>query len=407
MPEIRIPPLDRAVRWSRDGDSYFGEVELADEHGEVARLTGRVSRSRALALMDHLRAQLARQAPAGVNVGAWANVNGPSQADLHAYILGEELRRDLAEQVQRRGWLAKPPWFGPWDVDVVTRAYRLIVAAQAGDPFATRQLGSIRAAALDGSPPAREALAKFQAVGRIIARGMTLQAMLAAMGASEDDLGVVEAGVMRGGGGRAPTGMTRARVVRPSRAATMARPMTQAVPVRQMPLARITPLRVAVPAPAPFVMPTLTPGAAPLAQPYPYGYQPQAPMYGGGGGGGGDSGGGGGGGDDLDGRDDEDPFPDDLDAEGDGTSDGGELGFDPNEPLPPPPPPKGSGARDGDGDDEFPEPPADDGSGHPHPAAAPDNGGQDPGGPVVDAGPGGDDDDDVYPGEGDPMGSAG
>ena len=425
MPEILIPPLDRAVRWSRDGGWYTGEVELSDEHGEIARLTGRVSRTRALALMDNLRAQLARQAPAGVNVGAWSDAHGPSQRDLHEYVLGEELRRSLTQQVNRRGWLARPPWFDPWDVDTVTRAYRLIVAAQAGDEFATRQLGSIREAALNGSPPAREALAKFQADGRVIARGMSLAAMLAAMGASEDDLGVVEAGVMRGGGGGRPS-RTPARVVRPSRAAVMRRPTVSAAPVYQAPLARITPLRVPVAA-APFVMPPITPGVsntAPLAQPYPYGYG--APPYSGGGGGGGDSGGGGGsgsgGGDDDDLDDDTGPdeeFPDDLDAEtgSDGSSGSiGELGFDPNEEMPPPPPPKGSRggsgrgnrrSRDEDDDDEFPEPPADDGSGHANPAAAPDNGGQDPGGPPVDAGPGDDDDDERYPGEGDPMGSAG
>ena len=70
MPELVFPPLTRTVHWTADGDWYVGAVEIADEHGVVATLTGRVHRPAVVALAHKLRAQLAAQAPAGVAVGA-------------------------------------------------------------------------------------------------------------------------------------------------------------------------------------------------------------------------------------------------------------------------------------------------------------------------------------------------
>ncbi|MFH1807675.1 MAG: hypothetical protein ABIJ09_02940, partial [Pseudomonadota bacterium] len=184
MPELTFPATDRTVRWSIDGDWYLGEVEVSNDRGAIAKLTGRVYKPTVIEICRQLREQLASQAPAGVDVGRWVDLYGAPQQDLHRYVMETELEKALVDQVRRRGWVVEPPWFSDWDADVVTRAYRLIQSAQAQDPLATVQLDKIRTCALEGNPQCIEALAKFSAVGRMITRGMSLDAVFAALGVS-------------------------------------------------------------------------------------------------------------------------------------------------------------------------------------------------------------------------------
>ncbi len=153
MPEIMIPAAERKIRWSADGDLRYGEIEVSNERGVVAKLTGVISHSAVVEICRGLREQLASQAPAGVNVGAWVDQWGGPQQDLQRYVMETELEKSIANQVARRGWVVEPPWFGDWNADVVARAYRLIQGAQAGDSYATEQLDRIRSGAMKDNQP--------------------------------------------------------------------------------------------------------------------------------------------------------------------------------------------------------------------------------------------------------------
>ena len=411
MPEITFPAAERKIRWSKDGDWLIGEVEVSNDRGVVATLTGRLSESAIVEISRNLREQLARQAPAGVDVGAWVDLHGGAQQDLHRYVLERELEKSIANQVRRRGWVVEPPWFGDWNADVVARAYRLIQAAYAGDPMATTQLDTIRSGAMKDNPQCVEALGKFSAVGRMIAKGMSLDAVFAALGVS-----AAEVGVIRRGGRSAPARVVARPIGRMSARGSTSSPTARASAPQP---ARVVPRPLAV-ARAPMVARPIS-----VAQPYPYPQQPQYPYGYQPGGSGGDSGGGGGGGDN---------FP--VDDLGD-MGDQGEFNDldDMSDPIPPPEGDDGwdeeearAGAKASDPDDDLErESPPDDGSGERPFAAAPGGGGgAEAGGAEPDGTPesgaevntktdgsdGGmgvemvpDLGEDVYPDEGAPMGS--
>ena len=412
MGEIRIPEHAHAVRWAREGDWYVGELTADTEQGNVFKITARVSRPLVIEAAARLREQLRAQAPADVNVGAWADLRGAAQGDLHRYVLEEMFMGQVNDQVARRGWVDRPPWFGPWTADTVVRAYQLILAAQDRDPLAVVQLDRIRAGALDGNPTCVEALAKFDAVGRLIARGMSLEAVRATLGAG------AELGALPGRRPAPPKPVRRvptysrptAPYSRPtaSTAFTM-RPTASSpsgAPARPMLMA--SPLAAAALRPSAFLQPSAYPATPyPTGYPmgYPSGYPSGSPPMGGGGGGG-DSGGGGGGGGGGDGLDD-DAAPDDLaddggavDLDGGGDEFAAQLAAQ-------------AGAGRAEEEDEFPPFLPDDGSANMPPAPAPGENGEEVSQPTG-AGIGGDDGggvtmvpdlggDDVYPDEGTPT----
>lgn len=362
MPELKLPAANRSIRWSADGDLRYGEIEVSNERGVVAKLTGVVSHSAVVDICHQLREQLARQAPAGVDVGAWVDLHGPAQGDLRQYVMETELEKSIANQVARRGWVVEPPWFGPWDADVVARAYRLILGAQKGDEYATTQLDRIRTGAMKDHPQCVEALAKFSAVGRMIAKGMSLDAVFAALGVSE-----AEVGAIRRGGRPARQQMVARPVGRPT-GRLPSSPGTRTSPPRtpSSPTSPSSSARPRLVARTPMVSRApMVAARIPVAQPYPYG-QPQysyPPM---------DSSGGGGGG----GGSDEFPV-DDL-SELNDSGDFNDLD-DLSDPIPPPEGDDGWAEEEAraqaDVADLEREPPPDDGSGERPFAAAPGGGG--------------------------------
>ena len=399
-------------RYTRDGDTYVGEVEIETPDGRLVPLRACFSRQRVIERQRAMRAQLATQAPAGVDVGRWADY-GPAQQDLARWVMDEEFAQALGDQIRRRGWVTEPPWFGDWTPDTVARAYHLIESAQAGEQAAQVQLDRIRDGALKDNRACAEALAKFDAIGRMIGRGMSLNAVGAALGVQ----GLAELGAVPRGGTRRqmvvarpaarPVGRpTRRPPTRPTSSprpsgvsvSSSTTPATATRPRLSAPLALRPGLVAAAPIARPYypgypMYPTSpTYPTYPTSPTYPYPAYPPAP-YGYGGGGGGDDGG---------------MYPlDELDGR-DGLDGGeGDLFADEyRDEIPPPPDGGGWGSEDEAQQDEFPDPPPDDGSGE-QPAAPAVGNEAEPGagqmgeGARIEMVP--DMGTDVYPGEGTPV----
>jgi len=107
MLEITFPTHTHAVRWGRDGDWYVGEINASDENGEFFVVRAKIKRAEIHALIDQVRGQLAAQAPANVNVGAWSEPYGQAQQDLDVWVMEERLKEVARDQVERRGWTAR------------------------------------------------------------------------------------------------------------------------------------------------------------------------------------------------------------------------------------------------------------------------------------------------------------
>jgi len=63
-------------------------------------------------------------------------------------------------------------WLRPWSMDVWDKAYDVLVRAGAGDLTATKEVASIRLAALGGHPQGTQIKTNFDAVAQLVAKGL-------------------------------------------------------------------------------------------------------------------------------------------------------------------------------------------------------------------------------------------
>jgi hypothetical protein len=316
--------LTSRIEWSTDDDYYYASVQLATPDGQIGTVEVRVDRPWVVQTAQAVRQRLLATAPAGVDVGAWRNTADPARfVKLCQYVAGEEVKRQLTEQVKRDG-VVIAPWFGEWTTATADAAYRMIRAAQAGDETSIQQLERIRECAEAGDPAAAKALQMINSVAKLVARDLPPPSVVASQITVEGGatLAPLRRVVVRKPPPRRPTPpkvdvRRGAAPTRPSPSGVAGPrgtvvPRVPVLPTRPTPSGVVAPLRTltAKPAAAPTLMArpslvaqqpivtTLVPqAAAPTAQPvpltpynpwaqYPYGAMPMMP----GGGGGGDLG---------------------------------------------------------------------------------------------------------------------
>lgn len=164
--------LAQHVEWSSDDDYYYATVELRTPDGQLGTVEVRVDRPWVIQTAQAVRKRLLATAPAGVDIGAWKNPSDPARfVKLCQHIAGEEVKRQLTEQVKRDG-IVVAPWFGEWTTATADAAYRLVQAAQAGDDVSVQQLERIRECAEAGDPAAAKALGMINSVAKLVARGL-------------------------------------------------------------------------------------------------------------------------------------------------------------------------------------------------------------------------------------------
>jgi hypothetical protein len=171
--------LTRHIKWSADDDWYYGSIETVGPDGVIGTLEAKISRPWVYETAMAIRKRLMQTAPAGVNVGAWTNVSDPARFQkLCQSVANERVKAQIVEKYKRHG-VTPMPWFGPWTPATADAAYELVVAAQAGDDSALAQLDRIRAHAEAGHPRAMEALAKINAVAKMVVKGLPKPSVLA------------------------------------------------------------------------------------------------------------------------------------------------------------------------------------------------------------------------------------
>ena len=164
--------LTQHVEWSSDDDYYYATVELRTPDGQLGTVEVRVDRPWVIQTAQAVRKRLLATAPAGVDVGAWKNPSDPARfVKLCQHIAGEEVKRQITEQVKRDG-IVIAPWFGEWTTATADAAYRLVQAAQAGDDVSVQQLERIRECAEIGDPAAAKALGMINSVAKLVARNL-------------------------------------------------------------------------------------------------------------------------------------------------------------------------------------------------------------------------------------------
>lgn len=177
--------LTQHVEWSADDDYYYATVELRTPDGQLGTVEVRVDRPWVIQTAQAVRKRLLETAPAGVDVGAWRNPSDPARfVKLCQHIAGEEVKRQLTEQVKRDG-IVIAPWFGEWTTATADAAYQLVQAAQAGDDVSVQQLERIRECAEAGDPAAAKALGMINSVAKLVARGLPPPSVVASRVAVE------------------------------------------------------------------------------------------------------------------------------------------------------------------------------------------------------------------------------
>lgn len=177
--------LAQHVEWSQDDDYYYATVELRTPDGQLGTVEVRVDRPWVIQTAQAVRKRLLATAPAGVDVGAWRNPSDPARfVKLCQHIAGEEVKRQLAEQVKRDG-IVIAPWFGEWTTATADAAYHLVQAAQAGDDVSVQQLERIRECAEAGDPAAAKALGMINSVAKLVARNLPPPSVVASRVAVE------------------------------------------------------------------------------------------------------------------------------------------------------------------------------------------------------------------------------
>lgn len=171
--------LTRHIKWSADDDFYYGSIETVGPAGVIGTLEAKISRPWVYETAMAIRKRLMQTAPRGVNVGAWTNLSDPARfRKLCQSVANERVKAQIVEKYKRQG-VTPMPWFGPWTLVTADAAYELVVAAQAGDEAALAQLDRIRAHAESGEPRAMEALAKINAVAKLVVKGLPKPSILA------------------------------------------------------------------------------------------------------------------------------------------------------------------------------------------------------------------------------------
>ena len=313
--------LAQHVEWSQDDDYYYATVELRTPDNQIGTVEVRIDRPWVIRTAQAVRQRLLATAPAGVDVGAWRNPSDPARFQkLCRYVAGAEVKRQLAEQVQRDG-IVIAPWFGEWTTATADAAYKLICAARAGDEVSIQQLDRIRECAEAGDPAAAHALGMINSVAKLVARNLpppsVVAARLPSIGAVPRRRAVParrpapprrqqpparRKAPARRSGGVAPrstggysgsgsgSGATAAAAPRLSPA--FAASLAAALPLARAPApaparAAFTPRALLAPGVAALVPRAPAPPPSPygVQPPYPYGMAPPTDPYGGGGGG--------------------------------------------------------------------------------------------------------------------------